>query len=528
MSKHAHVVKTAGQLINDDFLEKLCKNHRHYFGVSVAKDDRLFVVREQIAPEVAKLKEMQEAFKDHVALLVFGDANNILEEDMQPYTILQDGDGNDVCVVALDGDFDRHKKSNETHIPEWTVVQTNLSKRIKKYVSGGMGIDQIIAELNDELTKQDICNLWGERGCVTFMFGDGQVCTIKNEEDTKGVYSWGFASSTYGVMENVGDKPASTLDTLKGFFQGTKVAPTPVAQNGAAVSKASTAPPTDTTVKELHKDAVLVKPDFQFYDTRKKQKAWYEDKLGYEPQQYKSAPMLLKTPTADGHAWTMADTKTLGLLAHTVQWDPAKGAGTKSIVSDGTGPQPEVKQEVVQKQEQPTSDLPVWMQSKSKTPSPVKDVGGQQSKTIAQSALPAGGNDQAKTSVPASMSTAKLPILPPDQVQKVQEIMKKNELVGFFGENMKKIIDPKELKKQIENDIPDFAKRFGIGEDMSAFDRWEYEQFYQWAVSLLTIGKPDVIAKMMFDLRNHGLNIKYANLTNPNFRQNIGSNKAAM
>lgn len=525
MSKHAHVVKTAGQLINDDFLDKLCKNHRHYFGVSVAKDDRLFVVREQSPPDVAKLKTMQEAFKDHVALLVFGDSNNILPEDMQPYTVIQNGDGEDVCVVALDGDFDRHKKSNETHIAEWTVVQNNLSKRIKKYIAAGMSIDQIITELNDELTKQDICNLWGERGCVTFMFGDGQVCTIANVEATEGKYSWGFASSTYGVLENVSSGPKSTMDTLKGFFQGTKVVPTPVAQNGATVAAATIPPKVETTVMELRKDAVLVKPDFQFYDTRKKQKSWYEDKLGYEPSQYKNAPPLLRTPTADGYAWTMADTKSVGILAHTIMWDPARDAGTKSIVTDAT-----VQPQIAQPQPQPNADIPSWMQGKGKTPSPVpvKDIGGGQSKTIAQQALPAGGNDQAKTSVPASVSTARIPILPPDQVQKVQEIMKKTELVGFFGENMKKIIDPKELKKQIENDIPDFAKRFGLGEDMAAFDRWEYEQFYQWAVALLSIGKPDVIAKMMFDLRNHGLNIKYANLTNPNFRQNIGSQKVAM
>ena len=534
MSKYAHVVKTAGHLINDGYLEKVVKNHRHYYGVAVVDGDKILLVHQQSQPDVDTLKKVQEKFKDNSAVFAFGDVAHIMAEDMQPISILKDADGNHVCVVCLDGDFDRHKKANESHIPEYLVAKNFLEKLVRKHAASG--IDSLIGELNDELTKQTICNLWGERGCITFMFSDGQVCTIRSSED-KGKYSWGFASSDYGYMENVGGdtketKPPSTLDKLKDLVTGKKEATEPVPQNGAVVSSAVTTEPTATTVvEELPPGTVLEKPDFQFYDTRKKQKAYYESRLGYEIQAYKSAPPLLRIPDPKNpglFTYKLADTKSLGILAHTIVYYPAKDSATKSngqttqTTAPTTQSQVPTTQSVTTQTTQP-DNTPPWLASKKGKSEPskseIKEVGGGQSKTIAESALPAGGNTQAQQTVPASVKTDRVPVLPPDQIQKVQEIMKKTEFVGLFGESMKKIIDPKDLKKHIETEIPDFAKRFGLGNDMSVFEGWTYEQYFQWATAMLQIGKPDIIAKFCFDLMNHALKQKELNLTNPNIRK---------
>lgn len=537
MSKYVHVVKLAGQLINDDFIESIVKHHRHYIGVAVAKDDKIILHHEQQAPTVDAVKKVMEFAKDNVAVFAFGDVGHILPEDIQPISLLKDADGNDVCVVCLDGDFDRHRKSNEAHIPEYTVAKDNLAKRIAKYASKSSSIDGVIEELNDDVTRADICNLWGNRGSITFLFSDGQVCTIQAGNDKAGNYDWGYASYSYQTQaeepkKSVIDKGVDTLKSLMGSSTVAKAPP----QNGVVVANGLTTNGTDTKVNDLPEGTVLIKPDFSHktLQSRKEKERWYENRLGYAVRNAKEGPLLLRIPGKDGsHTWRLADTKSLSILKHTVILDPPKAS---PLAQDKPPVEPQVQPEVTPEvtpepvKEVPQADLPPWMQGKKVFKSTVreaapKEVGGQQSKT-AQVALPAGGNQQAQDKVPASVRTDRVPMLSPDQKQKMQEIMKRSEFVGTFGEGLKQVNDPKALKAQLEQEIPDMAKALGIGNDMSVFAGWKFEQFYLLANSIISVGKNNpeaasqMAAKMMFDLSCHALKTKVSLLTNPNYKPN--------
>lgn len=530
MSKFAHVVKKAGHLINDGYLEKVIKSHRHSFGIAVANEDKILVVRQTSAASVDMIKQMQEEFKDSSALICFGDVAHILEEDIQPISILKGPDGSDLCVVCLDGDFDRHRKSNESHTAEYLVAKGSVEKRIKRMLQDSKGFDDVITKLKDDITLEDFQNMWGTHGSITFLFADGHAHTITGGNEKKGEYSWGFASDNCGYLEQVGAAEApstkqntSALDKLKNLVMTGSKTTQPAPQNGTVVSNGMTVEKAQTAVQEpLPEGTVLVKPDFSHasLDTRKKQKSFYEDRLGYEPQQYKNAPPLLRIPSQDGQfTWKMADTKSLEILKHTLVMFPAKQPLAAEAPPAETKPAEQPKPEPKVEPKAPTApvpaepkadDLPPWLKGAKTKVTEVKNEGVKQN-------LPAGSKDK----IPAAPVTQRMPTISPDQKQKVQEIMKKTELVGQFSEGMKKIIDPKDIRKQIENQIPDFAKNFGLGEDMAVFDSWSYEQFFTFCSALLEINKkPDVFAKMMFDLRNYALHQKLSYLTNPNNKPN--------
>ena len=293
MSKYMHVVRKAGCLINDDFIAKIIKNHRCTLGVAAAVDGKISCVRQAVAPTADIIKDIQQEFLNSTTLFSFGDVKNILEEDMQPFPILNDADGNIIAVVCLDGEFDRHRKPESSHIPEYEVAKGYFEKKVKKWFTSG-GIPSIIEELNDDVTKTDIQNLWANAGSITFLLADGQAVTVTSKTDKKGEYSWGFASETYGYMEQTSAPaavPMSIADRMKSMLTGKTAATAaePAPQNGAAIHAATQPPVTDTTVTPTLQ-GIVEKPDPKIYDTRKKLKEFYEKRLGHAPNGFKSCP----------------------------------------------------------------------------------------------------------------------------------------------------------------------------------------------------------------------------------------------
>ena len=150
----------------------------------------------------------------------------------------------------------------------------------------------------------------------------------------------------------------------------------------------------------------------------------------------------------------------------------------------------------------PASSSQPWLSGKKQQP---KEVGAQQSKTVIDDV------SNVAPPRPNAVSVDLLPVISPEQKTKIAEVLKRREFVKLLGENYKPVIDPKDLKRQVENSLPDFAVSFGIGTGMDVFDGWSYEQLELLGKGILSSGGLKGLMKFVFDMRNYALKCKVGN-----------------
>lgn len=488
MSKHVHVVKKAGFLINDGYIEKLLKSKPNYLGIARPMDDHIENAAGKPDEGVTKelIKSIQEQLKDTTAVFTFGDATNVLDEDMQPIPVLKDDEGRSLCVAILDGDFERHKPSNETHTSEFIVAQNILAKKIQKWFTKGGSIDAVIEELEDDLTKQDIQNLWNSRGVITFMFADGRVVTIQAGNEAAGQYSWGFASNGMGYLENVGDnvkktepeKKLSPFQKMMGSLGSKKTETAPAPQNGTVVSQATQPPKTETATK-APQNGILIRPDLKVYDTRKKIAKYYEDRLGHKPMNFRNGPPLWETTDSTGKkVYSLAEKTMASIQSALVD----KGQTRESPLLEPVEQGPEKTVEVPPASDNKASAMSLLAGGKRVT-SPTAQA-------IASKALPAGTTE----SVSRGVTTKALPVLSPTIKTKVEAILKKPEFHAIVSaDTLKTILDPKELRA-MSKELPTFMEGFGLPNDRILAMPYEFH------LEVARDGGPEAAAKLSFDL----------------------------
>lgn len=494
MSKYAHVVKTAGHLINDSYIERLVKNNRHYIGAAACADGTIEVARFQATPTIDAIKQLQESFKDTTALIICGDVNHVTEESVQPYELLKNDEGKLIACVALDGDFDRHLVANESHVAEYQVTRKIIFKKIEKWYKNG-GIEGVISELNDDMNKEDICLLWASRGSITFLFGTGDVVTISGGNTAEGKFSWGYASDCYKYMENVGeahvqktDKPPSLADKMLSTLKGV-TSKTPAPAPAAVVSAATQPAKTETAVQPAAAKGILIKPDPKVYDTRKKLEDFYVTRIGHAPNGYKKdRPPLLETVDAKTgqKTYALADTKTLQALGHAVV-----------VYSGEPQAQPQTEEPVQTQTTEAVNDKPkasgnmmldLSSMGKGKTSVP-------QTKDTAPKHVSA---DNKGPTVSAQVRADALPILSPDTKSKVKDILfKKPQFLAVLSEDYKPIIDPREMRT-MDAQLPKFMEGFGM--KMENVENWPFENHRLLAQFALEQKDPNISAHFSFSL----------------------------
>jgi hypothetical protein len=480
MSQYLTVVRKPGMTIHKDYLSRVISKNRVYIGAAAIKDGELVTAKAMKSATVDVINSIAEGFLDSTVLFSFGDVKGILEDDIMPIEILRDKDSNKLlAVVAMDGKFDRHKKTDSSHTGEYHVAKDYLERRFHKWYADG-GFDGILKALDDDLNKQDICNLWSNEGSVSFLLQNGEGITVSNREDKKGFYSWGFASDPYGYTEQAPAAPKEEApkkdDLLSTMLSKAKqVVSGPAPKDGTIVSNATMPPKTETKVFEgLPTGCILEKPDQTVYDTRQKMKGYYESRIGHAPHGFRSGPALIKFP--DGK-YKLADNKSLENLKTLVS--PAADAATHINTERANDAVKEIPPQ------------------QSKT---VKDVTPHQVKS--EMTLPA----EPKQTV---VSAESLPILSPQVKDRWKEVLKKEEFLGIFGEHMEQIVDPKALRSQIEQKLPNTPQAMGWGDDMSIMDQWSDKQFDLLSASILASGSPRQIMKKMFsDFRNYAVSNK--------------------
>lgn len=222
MSKGVTITREKDAIIPLDFLAKAHAENRTGLGFAIVKDGgSRVVVRRALQSSAKAADEFQrsDGLKDVPIIIHFASSPVQAEDDLQPFTLLQNEDESIALVCFMDGDFSAYEQPNSSKSSEYWCVEKAIIPRIDKLVNLCNGdIDKIMDALNDDLTAQDWANfMLGSRGSITLVAYNGRMITIVVEGDTtqKSFDGW-WTSNSYGY----GEQPATLAESAGAELSG--------------------------------------------------------------------------------------------------------------------------------------------------------------------------------------------------------------------------------------------------------------------------------------------------------------------
>lgn len=421
-NKNIIVVKKPGLLIAEAYLQKAIKEAT-YLGTALVHEGKLIIDHQTARPTVEGVMKLQDALQEQTIVFCFGENKTILPEDMQPFNVLVDKDGDINVAVFMEGNFNGYAVKDSAHTYEWHCNEDFISKKLPKlFRSANAGLNGLMNELIDPITQQDLSNSWTDRGFITILSTEGEAITIANKGNIfKKEYSWGLTSNHMSYEEKaapppkeekVVDKPMTLLEKLqaKKLLPGGTKAPEGLKETVTAVSAAALA------AADVNFEDVKMPPEAKDW-VNKTKSTWWIAEIGYQPQNYKDLRTVVRRTkgTKIGVGHPLASTN----IEAATKGDPVKD---KALTND--------------------------------------EVKGLPEKVVAEAP------ENMKDTAPKHVSMENMPILSPKQKLKLlKEWKTDSEVIKTLGDDMKAMsFDPKKLK-ELEDNYQTFYDGLGLDKE---------------------------------------------------------------
>lgn len=190
MSMGVTIVRHEGTKIPDEFLAKALEKYSSCVGFSVASSDgSKIVLRKHVGTmtlEEAKKFLGHEALKKRTVTIFIGGNEAKAPEDVQPYPVLTNGEGNVLVSAFLNGDFLHFSETDSDYPAEYFCLQKQIIPRVAKaFKIGDQDLVKLVEELKDPVYANDWANLMaGQTGSITLMIANGDVHTFLVEGET--------------------------------------------------------------------------------------------------------------------------------------------------------------------------------------------------------------------------------------------------------------------------------------------------------------------------------------------------------
>ena len=487
--KNLIIVKKAGELVHPDYLARAVKEYTTYFGMAATVGDELLVSHSMGKKTVDEIVGVQTELQAQSMLMVFGEYDTLLDEDMMPY-IVKVSDGVDVAL-ALEGDYQRSGKMKSSHIDEWHCKEdffnlklpklyktANFGKELDVKSKDTFGIPNFLEELEDPITKIDLSNSWDNRGFLSILAKSSPALTLWNTGNVFARhFSWGDVSSGLGYDEKAAAPPKKMglLEELRAKKAAAGAVISDIIEGKTDAVKATADP--KTAIADKLKEALANKEKTVLHLPEKTstavtapdewetvgpapsvnnndKKKWWTAQIGYVPEGYKQPSCRVRRK---------------------------KGTTIGEHAPKEMLPQPQPVAEVKASVQEVKPD------DKKVDPKTLPDH------------KPAPENAKDTSSHHVSMSA--LPILSPKQKIAISnEWLKDAEVMKLLGDDMKALaFEPKRLK-EFEDSFPHFADQFGL----------EPDTLWLSMEALLKLGAVDIkaLAQYAFNRQNDNFNNK--------------------
>ena len=283
------VVRKKNQDLPEEYLSKVFSEHKTCMGAAVVVDGELGVNSGPAGGTVEGIKEALSEVKDKDVVFFFGTlASGAPEDEVQPYKLLEDADGNPLIVGFFDGSFPSYAKAGSSHSDAWFLANEFLRPLFKDYYeSKESDIALVNKDISKPVFKMQVEKTWQDRGTITLLTKTGDIHTF-SLNDKSSDFPWGWVSNTMGF--GIAAAPAK-----KGWW-GNKKPTQPVAtekpvanpivpkmpQLPVAPAKTDTVIPTAATLPKLKCPLTITK--------ERKIKGWYREHCGTVPPNYQDHP----------------------------------------------------------------------------------------------------------------------------------------------------------------------------------------------------------------------------------------------
>ena len=467
--KSVIILQKPNEHVHPTYAAIMCKDFPSYFGVAAIQGGKIVTEIVKGTPKPEAFADVSEVFGKNWMAFALGKAGqDILEEDIQPFELLKDKDGQVIAVGFFDGQFEGYTQPKSSHIDEYHLVNDVLIPKLKKiYRSVGGGIPELIEELNDPVTKQDFNNCWTHRGNITIFTAEGPPITFTGQNIYKADFNWGWTSNAGNYKEQTVAKvePKADAEAPLTLRQKLLAKAGLKQQNGATtivdvktdvigpVKPTLTSAAAINAVMEEYED-VRLPADANNWVNKKKIEYWIGE-IGYKPEGYKD----LKT-TAKRRKGTKMGVLHPLFSEKAKEEAVAKGQATPLVV-DNNAPAASVEAPMINTE---------------------------------------AVNDHVKDTSIKNVTTAYMPIISPKQKAGLRTSwMKDAEVVKVLGDDFKATIDPKELKG-FEETFPTFWSGFGIEGGSRPLS---YEAYVK-----LGECDPRALAKLAWDNQNDALRLQ--------------------
>ena len=199
------VVRNKGELLPLTYIQAILKENPSCWASTFSQDNTLVLDQDLFTEErkpltAEEFDDMQKQDKDLTTVYWFG--FGVRSDDaVEPWVSLVNEKNEPTQVIFTEGSFPAYAQAQSSFPDDKHAADKFLIPTLKKlWTTSGQKLDQLVTELNDELTKQSITNVIGERGAITIMTAGFPPDTF--DKNTGGSnFSWGWTSNTFGYQE---------------------------------------------------------------------------------------------------------------------------------------------------------------------------------------------------------------------------------------------------------------------------------------------------------------------------------------
>lgn len=232
------IVNYQGQVTPKTYLEKVFESAPAYFGLAVAdKDEKgnpiISVMREETVPVIDEIIAMQEAYKENLLVMIFAD-KPVLQEDYQPFDLIEDKDGKIVVASFATGKYPGFVKTGSTHTEAFHATMEGKGVRenlLAVYDSLGADLDDFSDELKSKVLTNKLNALTTEGAIIVLTAAERVQGFLVGQPNNK-EYDWGWISDTLEAAPVEEAKPQTLVERMKKAVTG---GATPVITTGPAV-----------------------------------------------------------------------------------------------------------------------------------------------------------------------------------------------------------------------------------------------------------------------------------------------------
>lgn len=313
------ITKNSGFIVPKELFELILKKKPNAFGYVVQDGEGLSVGREEGAPDMAALEEMNTETVAMRSILTFGwMSEGFDKDDLLPFA-LYDGE-EPFLTFALEGDFPKYD-TNNGRTQEYNVTSEIIAPSLSEIceLTGG-DVERLMATIGKPMFNNNFLGAVGHRGVLSILAPKGDFVNLSKNELGE-VYDWGSTSQKHGFGD-VKQEPVKIEEKKARFSFGGKKAEAPSAPKAEVkdAATAGTAPRASVPAVAKKEETKASEPQPirppAWCHSNDDKKSWYQAVCGNLPKGWKHnipvIPTVGVTPPAkieDLQAWRAAKKK---------------------------------------------------------------------------------------------------------------------------------------------------------------------------------------------------------------------------